>query len=127
MRAALRVVVMACVAGLLGGCAAVTSIDGPTSTQFQTSVVSIAGSASTGDPATALAQLEELQSALQLALDEGRVSTERGAEIAAAIDVVRADLTAAVEAIPAPEPAAPTPGDDKENGKGNDKGKGKKD
>ena len=129
MRVAIHVVVIACVAAVLAGCAAGTSIDGATSTRFQTSVVSIAGSASSGDPATALAQLEELESALQLALDEGRVSSQRGAEIAAAIDLVRADLTAAIEAIPAPEPPAPTPGDDKGNGKGNDndKGKGNKD
>lgn len=124
MRAALHVMVIACIAALLGGCAAETSIDGATSTQFQASVISIAESASSGDPAGALAQLGELESALQLALDEGRVSTRRGAEITAAVALVRADLTAAVEAIPVPEPAGPI-GDDKGNDK--DKGKGKKD
>ncbi|HEX5728377.1 MAG TPA: hypothetical protein VFX99_03005, partial [Microbacterium sp.] len=73
---------VALAAGALAGCAAASpEISTATSGAMQTTVVSIAQSAATGDPATALAQLDALQQQLDAAVADGSVTAERAASI----------------------------------------------
>jgi hypothetical protein len=84
---------------------------------MQESVSAVTQAAAVGDPTGALAALDALETQLKEGTASGAISADRSAQIQASIDLVRADLTAAL-----PEPS-PTPsqqdknGDDK-NGKG---------
>lgn len=80
---------------LLAGCSpGPADVDAATSRQMQTVVQEIATSASGADYTTAAAKLNSLQSRLDQALAAGQVGSQRGAQIQAAIDQVRADLSA---------------------------------
>ena len=110
----------------LTACATTTpEIESGTSTEMQTTIVSIAESAAAGDPTTALTQLDALQQQLEAAIADGSVSMERATAIQTRIDVVRADLQPApaptVEPAPV-EPAPETPVDDGGDDDGDDGG-----
>jgi uncharacterized membrane protein YgcG len=101
------VAVLAIAASVVTGCAtAQPDLDKGVAATMQTSVLSIAESAASGDLATANAHLDELQSRLKIALAEGDVTEARAAEIQAAIDLVRADLQPPTPT-EAPAPVAP--------------------
>jgi len=98
--------------GALAGCAAASpEISTATSGAMQTTVVSIAQSAATGDPTTALAQLDALQQQLDAAVADGSVTAERASSIQTRIDLVRGDLQPVVEQAPVVEPAPEAPAD----------------
>lgn len=117
---------------------------GDTSAAMHTSVVQIAERAAAGDYAGALAELALLDRDVAAALDAGRIDTAREQEIRAAMELVRADLEAALATVTSPTPT-PTPeptqtddggddsgnegegnggGDNKDSDKDDDKGKG---
>ena len=111
----------------LGGCAAQPS----PAEDLHASVVQIAQRASVEDFTGAMAELLLLERAVDAAVTEGALDDAREAEIRAAIELVRADLTAAATPTPTPTPT-PTEagtGDDDDNsgpgnsGNGSDKGK----
>jgi starvation-inducible outer membrane lipoprotein len=114
---------------LLSGCAgSPPALEAETSSTMQDSVVAIAEAAAGGDLQGAAVQLDELEALLAEAQAEGTVSATRAQSIQTAIDVVRADLEAAVRTPePTPEPTEdPTedPDDDSDNsGPGNNNGK----
>ena len=107
----------------LGGCAAQPS----PAEDLHASVVQIAQRASVEDFTGAMAELLLLERAVDAAVTEGALDDAREAEIRAAIELVRADLTAA--ATPTPTPTEADTGDDDDNsgpgnsGNGSDKGK----
>ena len=117
----------------LGGCAAQPS----PAEELHASVVQIAQRASVEDFTGAMAELLLLERAVDAAVTEGEVDDAREAEIRAAIELVRADLTAAATPTPTPTPTeADTRGGDDNSGpgnsgngndNGNDKGKKNKD
>jgi hypothetical protein len=133
MRVLRALVVAAASVSLCVGCAAQPAIDSEISAELQQEVVDLANTAATGDAAAALTQLEALNLQLLEATSRGQVSSERSTQIGAAIELVRQDLQAAVDAVE-PEPVQPVePQDDKkgkdendEKGKGNENGKGPK-
>jgi hypothetical protein len=107
-----------------------------TATRLQTGVLAVSTHAAGGDYAAAQASLGAVQGDLLAAAAAGSVSSQRAAQIQSAINLVSADLSAAIEAskpTPSPEPApvetvqAPPPTDTGNNGndKGKDKGKDK--
>jgi hypothetical protein len=120
---------------LLSGCAVGSTDVGTTaSSQMQAAVTAIADSAAGGDYPAAVSKLDGLQSRLDQALADSQVGSSRGAQIQAAIDQVRADLTALVEpaapsaASPSPTAVAPVPGPGSgaaSSGNAKHKGKGK--
>lgn len=110
--------------------------------ELHASVVQTAERAAAGDFAGALAELALLEGEVDAALEAGRIDASQGAEITAAVELVRADLEAAAAAAtptptPAPEEAGTdddAPGNSGDDDKGNsdkgnsgndDKGKGK--
>lgn len=108
-RAALPAVVIAVALTFgLSGC----NTPGDTSAAMHTSVVQIAERAAAGDYAGALAELALLDRDVAAALAAGRIDTAREQEIRAAMELVRADLEAALAAATSPTPA-PADGDDK--------------
>ncbi|MGR0218497.1 hypothetical protein [Agromyces sp. ZXT2-6] len=146
MRTALAAASVATVLGL-AGCAAEPEPD-LTAVQaqaFRSQVVAIADTSSRGEYANALVALDALQAEVDRAAADGELDGEREQRIRDAMALVRADLEAAIAAIPSePEPApapapapepepAPPPADDggdDDSGPGNsdqgkDKGKGK--
>ena len=133
MRVLRALVVAVASASLCVGCAARPAIDSEISAELQQEVVDIANTAATGDAAAALTQLDALNQQLLEATSRGEVSSERSTQIGAAIELVRQDLQAVVEAVE-PEPVQPVepeePESDKkgkdEKGKGNENGKGPK-
>ena len=91
----------------LGGCAAAQ----PSPTEgLHASVVQIAQRASVEDFTGAMAELLLLERAVDAAVAEGELDDAREAEIRAAIELVRADLTAAASPTPTPTPT-PTEAD----------------
>jgi len=82
---------------LLAGCASAPEIAAETAAELQTSVVSVATLAQT-DAAAALAELDALQARLDAGTADGSILEDRAAGIRSSIDLVRADLEAAVEA-----------------------------
>jgi hypothetical protein len=133
MRAVRRFVAAALGVCLLTGCSVGSAdVDSTTSHQMQAVVEQIAGSASGGDYPTAVTKLDSLQVRLDQASAAGQVGSRRGAQIQAAIDQVRADLSALVQT-PTPTPASPTavtPGPSPDSGattggSGKHRGKGK--
>jgi len=129
--ARLRRAVIAAIAiiGLsLAGCSTSSSkLDASVSAEWQARVVSIADLAAAGDPAGALQELATLEADTAQAEQAGVIDGERAATIQQSIAMVRADLEAAVAAIPVPEPVqtevavteSPTPGSDDDGNSGN--------
>ncbi|EAR24991.1 hypothetical protein A20C1_06906 [marine actinobacterium PHSC20C1] len=115
---------VALVTAALTGCSqAAPEIDSDAASRMQASVSAVTQAAAVGDPEGALTALDALEAQLKLDTESGAISAERSAQIQAAIDLVRADLTAA---LPAPSPT-PTSEEKDEKGKGKDDEKGKKD
>ena len=119
---------------LVAGCAsAPATVDTDLSTGLQAGVVEVAEAAAAGDYEAGLAQLDELQNALDAAIADGAVTASKAASIQAAIDAVRADLTdlATPEPEPDPEPTVepekPGKGNEPKPGKPEKPGKGNKD
>ncbi len=96
---------------------------------MQTTVVTAANQAASGDPLAALLTLDTLQNQLQEAIDTEQISTERAALIRQSLDLVRADLqpieSPATAVVPAPSDTEPAetvtddPTQDGNNGNGN--------
>lgn len=119
---------------LLVGCSAgAPDISTTTSSELQAAVQEIGTSAAAGQFASAVARLDNLQSRLDEALAAGQVGRDRGAQIQAAIDQVRADLGALVQtpvqaptssptatATPSPDSTKPSAGNGKHKGKSKD-------
>lgn len=95
-------------AGLaLAGCSAPTAgLEVQTSQAWQSRVLAIAESAEAGDVASALTELDALETETTQARADGDISAERAAIIQQSIAAVRSDLEGAV-----PEPVAPVPED----------------
>ncbi len=110
-RAAGSAVVIA--VALAFGLSACTPDDGVTD-ELRGAVVQIAERSAAGDFIGALAELDLLVEDLDAAVEEGAIDSAREREIRAAIDLVRADLEAAVAAANTPAPAP----DDGEGGDG---------
>lgn len=101
--------------------------------RLQSSVLEVTTAAAAGNYETARLALNALQAHVLTAAAAGQVTAARSAEIQSAINLVQADLTAAIVAsTPTPTPT-PTrteePDDEKhdEKGNGNDKGSCRKD
>lgn len=116
------------------GCATTgSSLDAQTSEEWQSRVLTIAESADAGDVATALSDLDALETEATEARAEGEISAERAAVIQQAIAVVRSDLEAAAAPTQTPVPSEtvvtePTTTDtDSESDSGDDGNSGKKD
>ncbi|MEQ1735883.1 MAG: hypothetical protein ABL886_05730 [Rhodoglobus sp.] len=89
-------------------------LDEATSSELVAGVVAAAESAADDDPKKALKRLDELEKILLQATADGRVSADKSAQIMAAIELVRRDLQAMLD--------AESPGNsDKNNGNGNGK------
>jgi hypothetical protein len=116
---AARAVAVTCAVAVvtaLSGCAQTEpGIDSAVSAALQASVSDVTQAAADGDPEGALAALDVLEAQLKEDTASGAIGADRSAQIQASIDLVRADLTAAL-----PEPS-PTPTPDEKNGKGNGK------
>lgn len=124
------------VVALLSGCAGpAADLDASTGRDLQSRVLVVANAAADGDTAGALAALDALEAQLAAAEAAGTVSATRAADIRAAIALVRADLSPAVETpAPTPEPSSVAPvepvspveddggGDDSDDGNGDDPG-----
>ena len=92
------------VAVTLSGCAAASDeIAAGTSELMQSTIVTAAGQAASGDSTNALATLDTLQAQLQDALAAGDITAERAATVQQSIDLVRADLQPVPTVAPAPE------------------------
>mgnify|MGYP003649960988 FL=1 len=115
----------------LNACAPGSSeFDTDAASLLQSSVADVTDAAAAGDPAAALVALDVLQEQLNENTSTGAIGAERSARIQASLDLVRADLTAA---LPDPTPTAdPANGNDKDDkggkeDKGNKGNKGNKD
>ena len=106
--AASAVVLALAGSALLSGCAPTDPSDAATE-KLDASVVQTAERAASGDYAGAAASLDVVQARLTEYVEAGDVAADRSVEIQAAIDVVRADLTAliAAQTTPTPEPMEP--------------------
>lgn len=124
-----RVVAVTCAAMLvtaaLSGCAPTEpGLDSAAASKMQESVSAVTEAAAAGNPAGALAALDALEAQLKEDTASGAISADRSARIQASIDLVRADLTAALpapEPEPEPEPVEETPGKSGDKGKNKDK------
>ena len=114
----------------LTGCAtAPAQLKDSAAERLQSGVQDVTASAATGDLAGARSALGDLQADLLAAAAAGEVTGQRSAQIQSAINLVDADLDAAIEAskpvetvAPAPEPIpTPTPTKDAKPGKGDGK------
>ncbi|MBT2517389.1 hypothetical protein J7E29_08090 [Streptomyces sp. ISL-90] len=90
-----------------------------TADAMRTSVVQIGERAVAGDFTGALAELQLLERDVTVALDTGRIDADREQVIRGAIDLVRADLEAALAAATSPTAPAPVDGEDDDEGDGN--------
>ncbi|WP_353807953.1 hypothetical protein [Agromyces sp. SYSU T00194] len=139
MHRAPRILALLAAAGLvwaLAGCAPQPALDDATGETLQAGVVEIAQRVDGGDASGALAQLDLFEEELQAAVDDGRISAEREAEVREAISLVRADLEATIAAEeeaaatpeattePAPATEADTGSEDSNSGPGNNNGNG---
>ncbi|WP_341953441.1 hypothetical protein [Salinibacterium sp. TMP30] len=128
-RAATRIVAATCAAMLitaaLSGCAPTEpELDSVSASRMQESVAAVTQAAAAGDPAGAIAALDALEAQLKEDTASGMIGADRSAQIQASIDLVRADLTAA---LPEPPPAPSQEGTKDEDKKGNDKKEDNKD
>lgn len=105
-RATVLAGVMAC-ALMLTGCVGtgvpaatptVSSYSSAAASRLQSAALSVSSAAASGDPAAALARLDELTVTLADARARGEVSTARLDSISAAMALVRADLQSAITA-----------------------------
>ncbi|MGO4689317.1 mucin-associated surface protein [Glaciibacter sp. 2TAF33] len=140
-RAALVAAGLVVIVASLTGCSnAPADLDNATASRLQTGVFDVSTQAAGGDFAAAQSALGDVQGDLLAAAAAGTVSGARAARIQSAINLVGADLSAAIEAskpTPAPAPAvtveAPPPadagnaGDTGNNGNGKGNGKDKSD
>lgn len=94
----------------------VSSYSSAAASRLQSAVLSVSSAAANGDPAAALARLDELTVTLADARARGEVSTARLDSISAAMALVRADLQSAI-----------TAQNDVKPGKTEDPGKGNRD
>lgn len=95
---------------LLVGCSSgAPDIATTTSSELQAAVQDIGTASAAGHYAAAVTLLDTLQSRLDQALAAGQVRADRGAQIQAAIDRVRGDLGALVQAPAQGSSASPTP------------------
>lgn len=93
--AAVRLVACAVLfAGALAGCGAPPELRPEVARQLQSQVLAVTGAAAAEDPAGSLKLLDALAGRLDQAAASGDVSFRRHQSIRAAIDAVRADLTA---------------------------------
>lgn len=95
-----------------------------TADAMHTSVVQIAERAVAADFAGALAELELLDRDVTVALDRGRIDADREQVIRAAIDLVRADLEAALAASTTPAPVDDDGDGEDDGNSGNGNGNG---
>lgn len=94
---------VALISASLSGCAPIDQgIDADAAARMQISVSAVTQAAAAGDPAVAIAALDELETQLKQNMATGAISADRSARIQASIDLVRVDLTAA---LPVPKPA----------------------
>ena len=94
-------------AALLSGCGpADTGLQRDAARQLQEQVLIVSQGAAANDPAAALKALDSLEAALASAAGSGQVSEDRRRGIMTSAAAVRADLTAAMEAIAATAKAA---------------------
>jgi ribosomal protein S20 len=124
---ALASVVLVAVA--LTGCSSTPpDLQQSTATQLQAGVQNVTAAAAAGDFEAAQASLEAVQSDLLTAAAADGVSAARAADIQAALNLVSADLLAAIEAskpeptlapapVPSPTQTSVDKGNDKDNGK----------
>ena len=106
-RRAMTVLTRCMLAAGLAGCAgAAPELESTASAQLQQRVLEVTKSAASSNPAAALKSLDRLTSELDAAAAAGQVSFKRHRSITAAIDSVRADLTAAQAAKKAAADAA---------------------
>ncbi len=112
---------------LLVGCGSgAPDIAATTSSELKAAVQDIGTAAASGRYAAAVTLLDTLQSRLDQALAAGQVTSDREAQIQAAIDRVRGDLGALVPATaPSASPAASTTPSPVGTGAGPGKHKGK--
>jgi hypothetical protein len=97
------------VAAALSGCTpAPPEIGAAAAKELHSSVLAVTQAAATGDIAGALADLNTLEAQLREATASGDVSADRNARIEASINLVRADLTAALPPSPASSPSPTT-------------------
>ena len=120
-----RVATVACTVALvtaaLSGCAPIVpGIDSAAASRMQASVSAVTQAAAAGDPAGAIAALDALEAQLKQDTASGAISADRSARIQASIDLVRADLTAALPT-PSPTPTEKAPGQKGDKGGGKDK------
>ncbi|KDP92376.1 MULTISPECIES: hypothetical protein [Clavibacter] len=100
---------------LLAGCAGSSTPEDRALDDLQQRTLSVTQSSADGDYAKALAQLEELRTAVEADLADGSIDQARRDEVIARIDAVRAQLEAArdaAETTPTPSPspsASPSP------------------
>lgn len=126
MRLGMRLLAPAMAALLLAGCA--SDYGAQTAAELQARVVTVTDASAAGDWLTASTAVDELAADAADARAEGLITEARYDRIMAAIELVRAELEAAIAAVPEP-PADPGEGnegngkddkDDKDNGKKND-------
>ncbi|MEV8253233.1 hypothetical protein AB0O95_04615 [Rhodoglobus sp. NPDC076762] len=116
-RSILAAVIAGALAVSLSACAPTApDFDPDAASLLQTSVADITDAAAAGDPAAALAALDILQEQLNESTATGAIGAERSAQIQASIDLVRADLIAA---LPEPAPTADPEDEATSNGNGN--------
>ena len=109
---------------VLSGCAGDEPLyDAGAADRLQQQVLTVSETSAAGDFETALLRLDELVVQVNDALARGEITPERHQSILSAIELVRADLLAAIEAAkppPAPEPEPePAPEENAGNGDGN--------
>ena len=91
--------------GALTGCTQPPpDISSAEAVKLQTSVMAVTKAAAGGQIAAAISALDALQAKLQEAAASGTVTANRYTRIKASIDLVRADLTAALPPTPTPTP-----------------------
>ncbi|TAP39954.1 hypothetical protein [Arthrobacter sp. S39] len=106
-RRCIRLAAALALAALLAGCGpAETGLQRDAARQLQEQVLSVSQAAAANDPAAALKALDGLEAGVASAADRGQVSEDRRRGIMTSVAAVRADLTAAVEALAAAAKAA---------------------
>ncbi|HET8879853.1 MAG TPA: mucin-associated surface protein [Arthrobacter sp.] len=91
------VLAAALLAGSLAGCSGpATDLDSAAAGQLQSRVLAVTQAVAADDTAGAVKLLDELNTALDVAAADGKVSFKRHQSIKSSIDAVRADLTAKI-------------------------------
>ena len=126
-RLTLALAAVTLVASTLTGCGSTPpDLQQSTATQLQAGVQDVTVAAAAGDFDAAQVSLEAVQADLLTAAAADEVSAARAADIQSALNLVFADLTAAIEAsepeptvapVPAPRPTSVDNGNDKDDGR----------